>query len=227
MSDDTVGGMPADQLSGETTVGNGQTQEAAKQTEKQGEKPADAQATIDWAKIPADQIPAEVLKNHPLFKQERDENIRRRQENKRLKAALASEDGAAGAEPEEKPEPKDKIDLLYEEWQQFKQEQAKSQAQTLREQIAVDAGLPKDWAVRLIGKTEAELRDDAKALAATLPQKRNFGSDTSPANFGNADAQEALTTRVKEKLTQGFDITKPSGVFAPGVHRQKGGGPLR
>lgn len=226
MPEEVIGGTPAEGSTGTETPSNSQTQTAANNTGDQtGGTPNEAQVKpIDWASIDPTSIPADVLKKHPEFTKVLDESIQRRQENKRLKAALALEDGEV-VEDNAKQKPPTQEQLLQQVLSRLdKLDAAENEKRTndARLEAAKQAGIPADLVSRIQGNTAAEMLADAMELAKFVAQTRP--SQTSATNFGSPDAQAALKKRVEDRLKAGIDLEAPS-VFAPGLQRTKGGGP--
>lgn len=166
-------------------------------------------------------IPEDVIKSHPLYKQVLTESIERRKEIAELKK------GATPPEPPPSPAT-DPMQAALDRIAKLENQLAESATNTLRLQAAKQAGLPEKFANRIVGKTFEEMLADAQEIASAMP-KVNEPPPTSPPNVpsgtpGNAaGAQRDLTmlNKITQRMGSNFGVSSP---FDPGVQRQAGGG---
>lgn len=178
------------------------------------------ETTIDWSKVSADTIPADLVKQTPLYKDVLGESIERRQQIAKLKEQVATppQTPEATSTPNSVQEALDRVAKL-------EKSLAEERANSWRVQAAKEAQLPDKFANRLVGTTYEEVLADAKSIAEALP-KPAAGQTAPPAsaNPGNAAGDEKDTTmlnRITARMGANFGVTSP---FDPGVQRQAGGG---
>ena len=185
---------------------------------------APEQVTVDWSKVSVDAIPADVIKQHPLYKSVLGESIERRQEIAELKKAVpptpASPPSPAG---ESIPDPvREALDRVA----KLEQALAEERVQNWRLSAVKAAELPEKFASRLVGTTYEEILADAKSIAADLPKPPAPGQPAPPPSAvpGNAAGNERDTTmlnRITSRMGSTYGVASP---FDPGIQRQAGGG---
>jgi hypothetical protein len=180
-----------------------------------------SKTTIDWSKVSAEDIPADLVKQTGLYKGVLTESIERRQELSKLReqpAAPAQKPTPTGEMPDPVREALDRVAKL-------EQSLAEERAKSWRVQAAKEAQLPDNLAKRLVGDTYEDVLADAKSIAEALP-KPTAGQSAPPASTtpGNAAGEERDTTmlnRITSRMGSNFGVTSP---FDPGIQRQAGGG---
>ncbi len=91
--------------------------------------------------------------------------------------------------------------------EEAKREAAESTARALRLEVALDKGLPKALAVRLVGSTQEELEADADSLKALLGHS---GTGTNGDGQGGTPSPSTSTSRVpRPDPSQGSKQTSP------------------
>lgn len=215
MPEDTNSREALEAMSGATPQQQQQTQQPAKQ------------AAIDWSSVNVDDIPADVLKQHPLYREVLAESITRRQTIAQLKAALgdnAPQSGAQPAQPAKQAED-DRLAALQEMVNQLTsriEQDAKARVERTRALAIETYGIPAELHDMVVGETEDEILARAKKLGTFIVPQPHKGS-TPVGNTNSAtNADDELLSKVKARLT-GADV---QNVFAPGVQRTMGGGPI-
>lgn len=110
------------------------------------------------------------------------------------------------------------MDKLKRQVQEYEAQLAQTQREALQRKIARELELPDVLALRIQGEDEDAMREDAKALAATLPKKPTAAtlSATNPSN--GQPAGETLAQQRRRVYGAGSDI------FLPGEAAKLGGG---
>lgn len=115
----------------------------------------------DWMKDPV-KVAAEIKKL-------REESAEGRQAKKKLKELEAQQQTGADQELAEQKKYKELLDKRDKELADAKAQLAQRDAVDLRRKVAKDAGLPEEFAGRLQGATEEDLKADAAALKKLIP----------------------------------------------------------
>ncbi len=182
----------------------------------------DAPVQVDWTKIDAKTIPAEVLKQHPEYQKVLSESIQRRKEKQELKKLLEEKDESETPAPDPKAPVKDKGEMPEPDpiLEALKNWYIDRQYDQIVEGVAKKYNIPSEYYQNITGETEAELEASAANLAKLVVK-------SSAGNPGNSeDNEETKTNRMIKRMQ---DETKAIGgpsPFDPGVQRQKGGGTL-
>lgn len=185
---------------------------------------APEQGTVDWSKISVDAIPADLVKQHPLYKSVLGESIERRQEIAELKKQVPT---TPASPPTPTGETKDDpVREALDRVAKLEQALAEERVQNWRLQAVKAAELPEKFASRLVGSTYDEILADAKSIAADIPKPPASGQTAPPPSAvpGNAAGNERDTTmlnRITSRMGTNFGV---GSVFEPGIQRQAGGG---
>jgi alanyl-tRNA synthetase len=122
-------------------------------------------------------------------------------------------------------EQKAKADAEMSEMDKLKRELAEVQAkatqaerQNLQRKIGAELGLPDVLALRLQGDDEDAMREDAKAILATMPKKSNAPT-LSATNPGNGQSPGETLAQQRQRVYGGG-----ADIFSPGEAAKLGGG---
>jgi hypothetical protein len=180
------------------------------------------QASVDWSKITADAIPAEVIKQHPLYKSVLGESIERRQEIAELKKQVPT---TPAQPPTATAEAKDPVREALDRVAKLEQAMEQERVQNWRVQAAREAGIPEKFATRLVGTTLEEMLADAKSIAEALPKSQATSQTVPPSSVpGNAAGNERDTTMLNRITARMGSTYGVMSAFDPGIQRQVGGG---
>lgn len=192
------------------------------------------QAEVDWSAVSANDVPEDVIKQHPLFQKVLSESIERRKalKDRDQKISQLLQDG-------EKPEATQTVtqpqqnDSDMPVWaqslvgklaavEQFVQQNQQTTLEMAREAAMKANNLPEKAAEFLTGSTPEEINSQAAKLAGVFSM-----SNTSPGNAGTQSFAEGLAARAFERLKGHADPMSGTGIFDPGVQKQHKGGSIR
>lgn len=191
--------------------------------QEESEDQEDQNSEIDWDNIKPDDIPFDLLKEHPSFRELRDEAAQRRVRNKELNQkleAMLEQDGENDEEaPTTQQAPKELIELI----QHMNNQLAELQEQSVRskEQAQLDNLTSQyklsDEDVSLLRTVPSENREKfAKRLA-----KRQPDGNTSSGNPGAPAGYDSRADFLRKKIRGGDEDVSP---LDANVHQLKGGG---
>lgn len=163
-------------------------------------------------------ISEDAIRNHPLYQELLSESIQRRQTIAALKAEMRVAQTPEPA-PAEQP-PSGELDELRNMvaalTQRIEQDQQTRIDRARRDAIA-RFNVPEELQEFVVGDSEDVITSRAERLRGPQPHQ-----GTTPVGGGSQEPDEDLLNRVKARIT-GKD--QPN-VFAPGIHRTLGGGPV-
>ena len=185
----------------------------------EGEEQTEAQTqSIDWSKVNLEDVPVDLIKKHPQYKQVLDESIQRRHEIKELKQKLPEQ---APEQPEVKDNSADEMPAWAKQLMDSVSTITQERNQNVRVKAAQEAGLPEKLASKLSGTTYEEYLADANDVAATLGiKKQKEGGE--PLNPSAADTTDNLRQAVR-RVRKGEDRVD---MFSASEQKTLGGGAL-
>lgn len=179
--------------------------------------------TIDWSKIDITQIPADVIKKSPVYKEVLDESINRRKQIKDIKSKINAEDDGetppAKKEPVSTQTPTDDLAKQLETLTKLVTGLVTKDVAANKEVVGTKFGLSKEQAGFITGNTVEEMEASAKQIATTFGIKPP-ASGAGASNPGSG-VDDGLVARLKAKVTGSDTMSNP---FDPGVQRMTGGG---
>ncbi len=185
---------------------------------------------VDWTKVT---IPDEVLKNQPAYKELLSESIERRQTIKELRSRIEeleamfpvseNEEGAnntpsASSENDPVARALAQIDVLNKKIEQLLEKTASAERKAVLQAAMRDNKIPEEYGQLITGETPEQIQAQAQLLGRLFKVQ-----STSPGNAGSEGAKSDFYRRAEVALKGDGELTD---IFAPGVHRQRGGGPV-
>lgn len=175
-------------------------------------------------------IPEDVIKSHPLYKQVLTESIERRKEIAELKKG-ATAPSAPSALPASTA-PTDPMQAALDRIAKLENALAESSANALRTKAASEAGLPANLASRIVGTSYEDMLADAKDIAAAFPKApatpavpatpaTTMPPSGTPGNAAGNQRDTTMLSKITQRMGSNFGVSSP---FDPGVQRQVGGG---
>ena len=178
-------------------------------------------------------IPEDVIKSHPLYKQVLTESIERRKEIAELKkgATAPSAPSAPSALPASTA-PTDPMQAALDRIAKLENALAESSANALRTKAASEAGLPANLASRIVGTSYEDMLADAQEIASVLPKApatpavpatpaTTVPPSGTPGNAAGNQRDTTMLSKITQRMGSNFGVSSP---FDPGVQRQVGGG---
>lgn len=173
--------------------------------------------TIDWAKFDVTQIPEDVIKGSPAFKQVLEESIQRRKKIAELEKAQQQV-----VTPQNQDEVPAWAKPLINAVSAIQTERQK----TTREKIAEKYGVPADMAGLIAGETDEDFAANVEIISKGLKKSGGVSGNTSSGNpNSDDDVLKGLRNRIRAKAAdKGVEADSP---FDPGVQITRGGGAVR
>lgn len=181
---------------------------------------------LDWTTIKIEEVPEDVVKQHPLFKKVLTESIQRKEKIADLRKQLEPDEAKPAPVP---TAPVVGDDPVMVRLMAMEAKLAKQEKDAARMTVALKYKLPvgldegeKNVIPFILGDTAEEMEESAKNIAALIKPEQP-GSSTSPAHSGGFNSLDSMKARIAEKIKGGTEATSP---FDAGVMRQQGGGVL-
>ena len=196
------------------------------QGQKQGEDTQNKEVTIDWGKV---EIPEEVVREHPAYKNLLDESISRRKTIRELEAKLTpaeeeTEEEEAEIEVGEEPDLEGNLAKLLQSFEKqvstriasLEQQLQEREAMTLKQQLQQKYNLTEDDMDLVHGADAAEMERRAKRVAELNNRPSGDGgeggnSDTSPEELRVRRILEAALKTGQADNIWGVDTQRKAG----------------
>lgn len=217
----------AENVTENPTNGAGASAEGNQQNATQGSgagstKETTQSTTIDWSKIDVSQIPVDVIKKAPAYKEVLDESVARRQKIAELKQHLDDDDKPAKPEgkiTDSKTNDDDPMLARLSKLEQLLTGLVTEKVEGSKAAIGAKYGLSAEQSKLVNGNTPEDIEASAKGIATMFGIKPP-ASDASSTNPAGA-TEDGLVARLKARMSGSDTMSNP---FDPGVQRMTGGG---